>query len=118
MKKYKPNSQKRAKESVLYSYGLKTQQHPLITLIQNKGVYMNDIANKINGICNHQDKQIKKHSTEYLRSVFLYILCNPETLPYSKTIWTGLLSLAKTQTNAKHLTKEIILCSKISSQMV
>ncbi|XP_055903547.1 focadhesin [Eupeodes corollae] len=97
------------------TYGLKTQQHPLITLIQNKGVDINDIANKINGICNHQDKQIKKHSTEYLRPVFLYILCNPETLPYSKTIWTGLLALAKTQTNAKHLTKEIILWSKISS---
>lgn len=44
-------------ETFQSQYGLKTQQHPMITLLQNPGVNMNDIANKINGICNHYDKQ-------------------------------------------------------------
>lgn len=38
-------------------FGLKTQQHPMITLLQNSVVNMNDVANKMNGICNHHDKQ-------------------------------------------------------------
>lgn len=39
------------------NYGIKSQQHPIITLIQNNPGGMDDIANKINGICNHFDNQ-------------------------------------------------------------
>ncbi|XP_036330695.1 focadhesin isoform X1 [Rhagoletis pomonella] len=96
-------------------FGLKTQQHPIITLLQNPSVNINDVANKIVGICNHHDQQIKEHSVEYLRPVFFYILCNPQTLPDSKTIWTGLLSLSKTNLVAKQLVQEIFLWSKFNS---
>ncbi|TMW54602.1 hypothetical protein DOY81_000396 [Sarcophaga bullata] len=96
-------------------FGLKTQQHPMITLLQNSVVNMNDVANKMNGICNHHDKQIKDHSIEYLRPVYLYILCNPHTLPDSKTIWTGLLNLSKYNTEAKTLMQEILSWSKITT---
>ncbi|CAD7014015.1 unnamed protein product [Ceratitis capitata] len=96
-------------------FGLKTQQHPIITLLQNPAVNINDVANKIVGICNHHDQQIKEHSVEYLRPVFLYVLCNPQTLPDSKTIWTGLLSLSKTNLAAKQLVQEIFSWSKFNS---
>lgn len=96
-------------------FGLKTQQHPLITLLQSSAVNMNDVANKIVGICNHHDQQVKEHSVEYLRPVFLYILCNPQTLPDSKTIWTGLLSLSKTNHSAKQLVQEIFSWCKFNS---
>ncbi|XP_017471744.1 PREDICTED: focadhesin isoform X2 [Rhagoletis zephyria] len=59
--------------------------------------------------------RIKEHSVEYLRPVFFYILCNPQTLPDSKTIWTGLLSLSKTNLVAKQLVQEIFLWSKFNS---
>ncbi|XP_005181860.1 focadhesin [Musca domestica] len=96
-------------------FGLKTQQHPMITLLQNPGVNMNDVANKINGICNHHDKQIKEFSIEYLRPVYLYILCNPQTLSDSKTIWTGLLTLSKHNQEAKTLMQEVLSWSKITT---
>ncbi|XP_054738993.1 focadhesin [Anastrepha obliqua] len=102
-------------ETFQSQFGLKTQQHPIITLLQNPVVNMNDVANKIVGICNHHDQQIKEHSIEYLRPVFLYVLCNPQTLPDSKTIWTGLLSLSKTNLAAKQLVQEIFSWSKFNS---
>uniref|UniRef100_A0A1B0FPN6 DUF3730 domain-containing protein n=1 Tax=Glossina morsitans morsitans TaxID=37546 RepID=A0A1B0FPN6_GLOMM len=102
-------------ETFQSQYGLKTQQHPMITLLQNPGVNMNDIANKINGICNHYDKQVKDVSIEYLRPVYLYILCNPQTLPDSKAIWTGLLALSRQNKEAKELMQDILSWSKISS---
>uniref|UniRef100_A0A0K8W5U7 Uncharacterized protein KIAA1797 n=1 Tax=Bactrocera latifrons TaxID=174628 RepID=A0A0K8W5U7_BACLA len=102
-------------ENFQCQFGLKTQQHPLITLLQSSAVNMNDVANKIVGICNHHDQQVKVHSIEYLRPVLLYILCNPQTLPDSKTIWTGLLSLSKTNLDAKQLMQEIFSWSKFNS---
>lgn len=46
------------KDSETYQcpYGLKTQQHPLISLMQHSSVNMHDVANKIIGICQHHDK--------------------------------------------------------------
>lgn len=38
-------------------FGLKPPQHPLIMLFQKKDANMNDLANKINGICSHHDKE-------------------------------------------------------------
>lgn len=52
---------------------------------------------------------------EYLRPVYLYILCNPQTLPDSKTIWTNLLALCKNNNEAKDLMFEILSWSKIST---
>lgn len=44
------------KEPYQCSYGLKTQQHPLISLLQHSSVNMHDVSNKIIGICQHHDK--------------------------------------------------------------
>lgn len=38
-------------------FGLRPPQHPLIMLLQKNDVNMNDLAHKINGICNHHDKE-------------------------------------------------------------
>ncbi|XP_067631315.1 focadhesin [Eurosta solidaginis] len=102
-------------ETFQSTFGLKTQQHPIITLLQNPAVNMNDVANKIVGICNHHDQQIKEHSVEYLRVVFLYVLCSPQTLPDSKAIWTALLTHSKTNPNAIQLVREIFCWSKFNS---
>lgn len=49
----------RLKTNELYScpFGLKSAQHPIITLTQKKGIDVLDLANKLSGICNHSDEQ-------------------------------------------------------------
>ncbi|XP_037941942.1 focadhesin-like [Teleopsis dalmanni] len=96
-------------------FGLKIQQHPFIILLQNPSVNMNDIGNKIKMICTHHDSQIRDMSIEYLRPVFLYILCNSQNLSDSKTIWTILLSLCKTNRDAHALVLEVLSWSKLCS---
>lgn len=59
--------------------------------------------------------RIKDYSIEYLRPVYLFILCNPQTLPDSKTIWTGLLTLSKSNNEAKELMQEILSWSKLTT---
>lgn len=48
-----------SKSKVSYDcpFGMKTAQHPIITLIHKKNTDMLDLANKLNGICNHFDEQ-------------------------------------------------------------
>ncbi|XP_030374124.1 focadhesin [Scaptodrosophila lebanonensis] len=96
-------------------YGLKTQQHPLIALLQHPSVNMNDVSNKIIGICMHHDKDIRNHSIEYLRPVFLYMLCNPQTLQDVKPIWTSLLTLSSSQVEARALMQELLSWSKFNN---
>ncbi|XP_055379538.1 focadhesin [Condylostylus longicornis] len=96
-------------------FGIKTLQHPLITIAQTDGINMIDVANKISGICSHQDKKIQKYGLEYLRPVLLYIFCNPQTQPESRPIWTILLEQAKRNEKAKNLINEIITWSKINT---
>lgn len=38
-------------------YGLKTQLHPLISLIQHTSANMHDVSHKIIGICQHHDQR-------------------------------------------------------------
>ena len=38
-------------------FGLKAPQHPIIILMQKSESNLNDLTNKINGICNHHDKE-------------------------------------------------------------
>lgn len=38
-------------------FGLKAPQHPIIMLMQKNDSNLNDLTNKINGICNHHDKE-------------------------------------------------------------
>lgn len=47
--------------------------------------------------------------------MYLYILCNPQTLADSKTIWTGLLALSKNNVDAKTLMQEVLAWSKITT---
>lgn len=42
--------------SYVCPFGMKTAQHPIITLIHKKNVDMIDMANKLIGICNHIDE--------------------------------------------------------------
>ncbi|SPP74769.1 focadhesin [Drosophila guanche] len=102
-------------ETYQCSYGLKTQQHPLISLLQHSSVNMNDVSNKIIGICQHHDKSIRSHSVEYLRPVFLYVLCNPQTLHDVKPIWTCLLGLSRSQPEARALMQELLSWSKFNN---
>lgn len=44
-----------ANERYVCPFGIRPPQHPIIMLLQNDGKNMNDIANKVNGICNHHD---------------------------------------------------------------
>lgn len=37
-------------------FGIKTAQHPIITVMNKKSVDTLDLANKLNGICTHSDK--------------------------------------------------------------
>lgn len=110
-------------------FGIKAPQHPLIMLMQKNDSNLNDLINKINGICNHHDKEydcnimssspfqiiflfsysrIRQHSIEFLRPVFLYTLCNPVAVPDSNTIWTCLLSHVKKSDKAKELVDEVL----------
>lgn len=104
-------------------------------LMQKSESNLNDLTNKINGICNHHDKEydehptthsitflkinfrfrIRQHSIEFLRPVFLYTLCNPVTMPDSMTIWTCLLSHMKKSAKAKELVDEILCYRKTNS---
>lgn len=45
------------KEVYQCPYGLKTQLHPLISLLQHSSANMHDVSNKIIGVCQHHDKQ-------------------------------------------------------------
>lgn len=45
------------KEAYQCPYGLKTQQHPLIALLQHTSANMHDVSNKIIGVCHHHDKK-------------------------------------------------------------
>ncbi|XP_016947118.1 focadhesin [Drosophila biarmipes] len=103
------------KESYQCSYGLKTQQHPLISLLQHSSANMHDVANKIIGICQHHDKSIRDYSIEFLRPVFLYVLCNPQTLHDVKPIWTCLLNLSGNQPEARALMQELLAWSKFNN---
>ncbi|KAJ6641283.1 Focadhesin [Pseudolycoriella hygida] len=96
-------------------YGLKAPQHPIIVLMQKSECNLSDLTNKINGICNHHDKEIRQHSIEFLRPVFLYTLCNLVIVPDSMTIWTCLLSQMKKSESAKELVFEILSYRKTDS---
>ncbi|XP_017040742.1 focadhesin [Drosophila ficusphila] len=102
-------------ETYQCSYGLKTQQHPLISLLQHSSANMHDVSNKIIGICQHHDKGIRDYSIEYLRPVFLYVLCNPQTLHDVKPIWTCLLNLSGKQPEARALMQELLAWSKFNN---
>lgn len=60
--------------------------------------------------------RIKTYSIEFLRPVCLYIFCNPQIIPDSKTIWTNLLALSKNSTEANDLICEIITWSKVREE--
>lgn len=47
----------KSNNSYVCPFGMKTAQHPIITLIQKKNADILDVANKLDGICNHFDKQ-------------------------------------------------------------
>ncbi|EDW85623.1 uncharacterized protein Dwil_GK23059 [Drosophila willistoni] len=102
-------------ETYLCPYGMKTQQHPIISLLQHSSANMHDVSNKIIGICLHHDKSIRDFSIEYLRPVFLYVLCNPKTLPDVKPIWTCLLGLSRNQPEARDLMQELLSWSKFNN---
>lgn len=42
-------------ESYVCPFGIKTAQHPIITLMNKKNVDALDLANKLNGICTHSN---------------------------------------------------------------
>lgn len=47
----------KSSDSYVCPFGMKTAQHPIITLIHKKNVDILDVANKLNGICNHLDER-------------------------------------------------------------
>lgn len=47
----------KSNDSYVCPFGMKTAQHPIISLIHKKNVDMLDLANKLNGICSHFDQQ-------------------------------------------------------------
>lgn len=47
----------KANKSYVCPFGMKTVQHPIITLMYKKNLDMLDLANKLYGICNHSDEQ-------------------------------------------------------------
>lgn len=47
----------KSSDSYVCPFGMKTAQHPIITLIHKKNVDILDVANKLNGICNHFDER-------------------------------------------------------------
>lgn len=50
-------SRLKSNESYVCPFGMKSAQHPIITLIQRKNIDILDLANKLNGICTHSDEQ-------------------------------------------------------------
>lgn len=112
-------------------FGLKPPQHPLIIVLQKKGANINDISIKIKSICSHYDKRfamklfriiwkmkfifiisyctrrICDNSIEFLRPVFLYVLCNPNVITDSNPIWNCLLGQSLFSTKAMDLLFEI-----------
>lgn len=58
---------------------------------------------------------IRDYSIEFLRPVFLYVLCNPQTLHDVKPIWTCLLGLSRTQPEARALMQELLSWSKFNN---
>lgn len=51
---------------------------------------------------------IRQNSIEFLRPVFLYILCNPSIIADAKSLWTCLLSQSDNNTKAHALIHEVL----------
>lgn len=47
----------RSNESYVCPFGMKTAQHPVITLMHKKNLDVLDLASKLDGICNHSNAQ-------------------------------------------------------------
>lgn len=58
---------------------------------------------------------IRRYSIEFLRPVFLYVLCNPQTLQDVKPMWTCLLGLSQSQPEARALMQELLSWSKFNN---
>lgn len=50
----------KSNESYACPFGIKTELHPIVTLMYKKNVDLLDLGNKLNGICNHSDVQYVK----------------------------------------------------------
>lgn len=46
----------KSNESYTCPFGIKTAQHPIVTLMNKKSIDVLDLANKLDGICSHPDK--------------------------------------------------------------
>lgn len=70
----------------------------------NLNVYLlNDDSNKYEFVFS-----IRQNSIEFLRPVFLYMLCNPVLMTDSKSLWTCLLSHNNNNSRVQNLVHEIL----------
>ncbi|XP_031635799.1 focadhesin [Contarinia nasturtii] len=115
-------------ESYVCPFGMKSAQHPIITLlIQKKNIDVLDLASKLNGICTHSDENIRSNSIAFLRPVFLHVLCNPLQSLNIESIWSVVLKQQKIHaTTAQNLLQEIFAwfritperCLSLSTQLI
>ncbi|XP_054010587.1 focadhesin isoform X1 [Hylaeus anthracinus] len=64
-------------KKTLYPFTLHVPQHPFIIILNRDKHSWQTVLNQITLFMNHKDPRIRENSTEVLRPIFLYILCNP-----------------------------------------
>lgn len=117
-------------------FGLKSAQHPIISLLQKTNYNILDLIGKINGIHNHSDEQyvhsslitlntnkyyvylrfsIRSNSLEFLRPVYSYIFCSPSKYSESLLIWNGFLECRSNSNGFVDLLYDIFRWSRVSS---
>ncbi|KOB67111.1 Uncharacterized protein OBRU01_18982, partial [Operophtera brumata] len=95
-------------------FSLKSPQHPFITVLErNKGAE-EDVLAQMQALCNHPDYTVSSNSLELLRSVFLYLTCNPQR-EGSMRPWRLLLSLPAT-TQQRSLLIACLSCQRICNR--
>ncbi|CAH0401135.1 unnamed protein product [Chilo suppressalis] len=77
-------------------FTLKSPQHPFITVLEKNKEAEDDVLAQMHALCNHPDYIVSSNSLELLRSVFLWLTCNPRQVATSASNlrpWQLLLSL-------------------------
>ncbi|XP_055302054.1 focadhesin [Sitodiplosis mosellana] len=107
--------QLKSNQSYVCPFDMKTAQHPVITLMYKKNVDILDLATKLQGIVNHENEHIRSNSIEFLRPVFLYVLCNPIQIASAESIWSVFLKQHRLNgTNTQSLLHEIFTWCRIT----
>ncbi|KPJ04134.1 Uncharacterized protein KIAA1797 [Papilio xuthus] len=93
-------------------FSLRSPVHPLISVLEKNKDAEDDVLAQMHALCTHPDYKISSNSLELLRSVFFWLMCNPQQKSASIRPWQMLLSLPQTTAQTSILL-DCISCQQI-----